>query len=90
MCGKGSELAERMPAGYGLLLGSVVFPGYEDQHVILESLILLGLKHLRKQGIQKILLQTGNTLALPSLEGWGFTCIRQFASDSATRLIEPS
>jgi hypothetical protein len=79
-----------MPADYGLLLGSHVSEEYEDQHAILESLILLGLKHLKKQGIQTILLQTGNTLALPSLEGWGFTCIRRFAFDSATRLIEPS
>lgn len=87
VCSKGSELARRMPANCGLLLGSLVPQDYQDHTIIIESLILLGLKHLRKHGVQTVLLQAGNTLQFPSLEEWGLTSVQHFAFDSALRLI---
>jgi hypothetical protein len=79
-----------MPANYGLLLGSLVSQEYQDHKIILESLILLGLKQLKKQGVQTILLQTGNMLHLPPLQEWDFMSVQRFAFDSATRDVEPT
>lgn len=77
-----------MPANHGLLLGSQVSQEYSDQQTILESLVLLGLKYLKKQGVQTILLQTGSTLRLPPFQQWGITSVRYFAFEAATRSIE--
>lgn len=79
-----------MPANYGLLLGSLVSQEHPDHKTILESLILLGLKHLKKQGVQTILLQTGNMLHFPPLQQWGFESVQHFIFGSATRHIEPT
>jgi hypothetical protein len=77
-----------MPADYGLLLGPQVSQEYPDHQIILESLALLGLKYLKKQGVQTILLQTGSTPHLPPLQQWGISSVQYFAFDSATRSIE--
>lgn len=90
MCSQGCELARTMPAKSGLLLGSLVSQEYQDHQIILESLVLLGLKHLQKQGVQTMLLQTGNVPHLPPLQQWDFTAVQRFAFDSATRHVEPT
>lgn len=89
MCGQGSELARGMPAESGLLLGAAVSPDTADHTVILESLILLGVKYLKKQGSEVILLQAGSMIQPPSLDGWGFASVQRFEYVSAMHSIEP-
>jgi hypothetical protein len=91
VCSKGSELTRGMPADYGLLSGSAVTSKHEHQTTILQSLILLGLKQLKKQGVEKVLFEEGSSMSqFLSLKQWGFASFRQLEFDSVVRALAPT
>ena len=77
-----------MPTNAGVLLGAAVFQLHEHQDIILQSLIFLGLKQLKKQGIESVLLEAGSTSTFQSPEQWGLASLQLFEFNSAVRLIE--
>lgn len=78
-----------MPTNAGLLTGSAINSEYEHPTTILQSLILLGLKRLKKQGVEKVLFEEGKTSQFSSLQQWGFASIYQLEFDSAGRGLPP-